>query len=315
MKLNEALDIIRGDTGTLSDITGKAINNLYTTKFILQHLMIQLNDYARITKAIEDIYSTQLTTQTPWIDAPPLALRSEAYRFAIVLISGRIWPMDIMGFNESYSYFPVRNTSGITNWMLPWGKAGAEKFYVFPLKSSAPVTTTLTSGITAMDTTIPVVATAGMTYNDGRFTIGTEKIVYGRKDTTNFYDCLRGQEGTTAVAHLTGVTLTENNLILFYRRMHTRLYIDSDDFVPENLLATDLEVCEDHIQGVIKATCYNLLLKVDTTRAANFKVDADELYKEYAEGVRRGRSAIRNGTNIRPAFLFESGQPGYTNLL
>jgi len=315
MKLSEALDIIRGNTGTLSDISGKAINNLYTTKFIIQHLMIQLNDYARITKAIEDIYSTQLTTATPWIDAPPLALRSEAYRFAVILVNGRIFPMDIMGFNESYSYFPVRSVAGITSWMLPWGKAGAEKFYVFPLKSSAPVATTLTSGITAVVTTIPVAATAGMTYNDGRFTIGTEKICYASKDALNFLGCVRGVEGTTAVAHLTAAPVTENNLILFYRRMHTNLRIDSDDFIPKTLLATDLEVCEDHIQGVIKSICYNLLLKVDTTRAAEFKVDADGLYKEYAEGVRRGRSAIRNGTNMRPAFLFESGSPGYTNLL
>lgn len=65
-----------------------------------------------------------------------------------------------------------------------------------------PATTRLTAPITATDTTIPVVSTAGF-LNVDDIMIGNERILYSSKDATNFYVATngRGYEGTIADTH------------------------------------------------------------------------------------------------------------------
>lgn len=318
MNVQRAIEIIRFYTGTLSDISGKSVNNLFTDKEILDQMYFRLIQYANVTKGIQDIYSFALSTNTPFVSSPPLALRSEAYKFILIVLQGRYYPADMQSLQKAYHTFPFRTIEGITNWLLAWGNKDDDRLYVFPNISESANTTTLTAGVTATDTTLPVTSTAGFLANDGRVTINNEKILYGRKDATNLYDCVRGVEQTTAAAHLTSATVTEHNVYLFYRRLHTDIRLENNNanpnFVPKNILDTELELAEEHVEGILKSVAFNLLLKVDVQRAEAYKVDSDALYEQYRLDIRRGRAAIRQGANIRPFYLSESGYPTTTNL-
>jgi hypothetical protein len=72
---------------------------------------------------------------------------------------------------------------------------------------------TLDGGISATDTTITLSSTSGLA-SVGFIKIGSETISYTNVDpTTNeLQNCWRGQNGTTAAAHLTGVSITVQNL-------------------------------------------------------------------------------------------------------
>ena len=72
---------------------------------------------------------------------------------------------------------------------------------------------TLIGGISASDVTITVSSVAGLT-TSGFIKIGTETISYPNVDPVNnqLLNCARGQNGTTAAAHLTLAEITVQNL-------------------------------------------------------------------------------------------------------
>ena len=316
MLVSEALRRISNRVGTLDDITGKAINNLFTNQFVIDELNTQLQDYARITKGITDVYSFPLNTNTPFIQAPAYALRSEAYHFIGFISRGTIFGMDFRSIPEVYNTFRYSPMAGIANWIMPWGAGKLQYFSIFPMASTSANTTTLTADITAVSTTIPVVSTAGYVSNHGRLTIGSEKILYAYKDLTNFYGCVRGVEMTTAAIATSGTTVSENNVFLHYSRYSPPLTINADDTVPTATSNTLLDPCEEHMQGIIKAVSYNLILKLDSSRAEPYKIDSDKLYSEYELEIVRGYYSGRQGTGVREPFpTNESGVPYGANLI
>jgi hypothetical protein len=76
-----------------------------------------------------------------------------------------------------------------------------------------PTTVTLSGGISATDTTITVSNVSGLAAA-GFIKIGNETISYPNVDITNnqLLNCARGQNGTTAAAHLTGAAISVQNL-------------------------------------------------------------------------------------------------------
>jgi len=72
-------------------------------------------------------------------------------------------------------------------------------------------TITLNGGISATDTTITLSTTNGLS-TTGFINIGSETIGYGNVDGNQLLNCYRGQNGTTAAAHLTGVAIVAANL-------------------------------------------------------------------------------------------------------
>lgn len=74
-------------------------------------------------------------------------------------------------------------------------------------------TVTLNGGISATDTTITLSSVAGLPVA-GFIKIGSETISYPNIDTANnqLINCARGQNNTTAAAHLTGAAITVQNL-------------------------------------------------------------------------------------------------------
>jgi hypothetical protein len=76
---------------------------------------------------------------------------------------------------------------------------------------TSSVGTTLNGGISATDTTITLASTVGLAAT-GFVLIDTETVQYGYISGNVLYNCFRGQNGTTAAAHLTGAAVYAQNL-------------------------------------------------------------------------------------------------------
>jgi hypothetical protein len=76
---------------------------------------------------------------------------------------------------------------------------------------SNATTATLNGGISATDTTITVNNISQLS-NTGFIQIGNETIGYPNVSGNQLINCYRGQNGTTAAAHLTGAAITSQNL-------------------------------------------------------------------------------------------------------
>ena len=111
--------------------------------------------------------------------------------------------INITRISEStYSTIPNKNTNGrpIQVWINR--QTGL---------SPAVASTTLDGGISSTDTTITVANGASLP-PAGFVTIGSEVIGYQNIVGNQILNAWRGQNGTTAAAHLTGASVTENNL-------------------------------------------------------------------------------------------------------
>lgn len=76
---------------------------------------------------------------------------------------------------------------------------------------SNPTTCLLDGNISSSDTTITV-TDASQLANSGFIQIGTETIGYANSSGNQLINCYRGQNGTTAAAHVTGASITNQNL-------------------------------------------------------------------------------------------------------
>ena len=76
---------------------------------------------------------------------------------------------------------------------------------------TSSIGTTLNGGISATDTTITLVSTTGLA-TTGFVLIGAETVQYGYISGNQLMNCFRGQNNTTAAAHLTGVAVYSQNL-------------------------------------------------------------------------------------------------------
>ena len=76
---------------------------------------------------------------------------------------------------------------------------------------SNPTSSVLTANISSTDTTITLNTTVGLP-SAGFVSINSETISYPNIDGNQLINCARGQNGTTAAAHLTGASLTLQNL-------------------------------------------------------------------------------------------------------
>lgn len=96
------------------------------------------------------------------------------------------------------------------------------RLHVWPVPNStnSAATTTLSAAIVgAGDTTATVVSNAVFPFNTGRVVIGSEVIEFrGRSGTASLLNLRRGLEDTTAVAHLLGATVTEQDIWVHHIR-------------------------------------------------------------------------------------------------
>ena len=316
MNINEALKLLNFRIGTLDDVSGRAINPIVNNRILLLELYEQMKKYAMITKGIEDVFSFPLNTNTPIIAAPTLALRSEAYFFAGIIQAGVVFPCDMKSPRDVFPIFRFNPISGLTNWIMPWNAGTTKYLNAYPMKSASAKTTTTNGALLPTDTTITVVSTTSFIKNNGRITIESEKILYGRLDATHFYDCVRGVEMTTAVSHITASTVSENNIFLYYSRLPMPITMTDDNFIDQSILSRAIEIFDEHLEGIFDATAYKILIKIDPERAAAYKKDYEDLYLQYASDIRKGSWRGRQGANIRsPYAANESSVPFGSNIM
>lgn len=314
MNLNEVLRRINFKIGTLDDITGKAINRIIETRYVIDELNTQLYQYANKTKGIVDTYSTQLNTDKTFIKAPKMALRSQSYLFGQLIVDGRIFALDIRGKNDTLNNFVISPFQSITSWIMPFAQGKQQYLGAFPTNSTSANVTKLTTQVLSTDTTIEVESTKGFIKTFGRLQIEDETILYEYCDDKKFYGCVRGIEDTEAKNHANNSDVTHCNLILYYARLPKKIEVYDDNFVSEETLNREIEVCEEHMEGIIKIVAYNLIMKLDNSRAGQYKVDADALFEQYEADIKKGYSNIRKGANVREPYFAQAGYPMYTNL-
>jgi hypothetical protein len=78
-------------------------------------------------------------------------------------------------------------------------------------QTNTSASTTLNGGISATDVTITLASTVGLA-TSGFIKIGDETIVYSNISGNQLLNCSRGQNNTTAAAHLTGASVYTQNL-------------------------------------------------------------------------------------------------------
>jgi hypothetical protein len=307
MDLSSVLNRIKFKIGSMDDINSKAVNPLVTTSNILYELNAQSIKYAITTKGIQDFYSVSVDSNTQFLDAPQYALRSLAYKFATVIVRGWANPIDIRGQRDVVQNFRTSPIKGISSWLMVLNEINKQRLFLYPMPGTNYAITTLTSGISAVDTTIPVTSTASFVTTGGRITIGSEKILYEYRDATHFYGCVRGLELTTAATHSTNDSVNENNLIINYSRLPVPLTITDSPTAPQ--LSAELEIVDDHIEGLCDVVAYNLLIKIDPSRAVAYKIDGDALFEQYKLDIGKGYNKMRSGVNVREPYQSESGIP------
>ncbi len=104
----------------------------------------------------------------------------------------------------------------------------ARKAIVYPYKSTAADTTTLSGAHTATVTTITVASTASFP-TQGRIIIDSEVISYTGKTSTTFTGCTRGDEETTAASHSDLATVTERDFIYHFQEEASDLQDEHDE--------------------------------------------------------------------------------------
>jgi hypothetical protein len=316
MILQEVLRLINFNIGTWDDISGRAINPIVSNQIIIDQLNSQLKQYANITKGIQDVYSFPLNRHTVSRPAPLLSLRSESYLYIGVIVNGTRFEIDMRPPKEVFNTFRVNTINGIPNWFMPWFSGKEVYLSSYPSISTDAHTTSLSSNISVEDTTISVASTSGFITGNGRITIENEVILYEYTDGTNFYNCKRGCEMTEVRYHASGTIITENNVYIFYARLPKKIVLNDEQMIPQQVLQREIEVVEEHLEGIIKAVSYNILIKLDAERASVYKVDYEQLYDQYRRDITKGVYAGRIGTNFREQYATtESGAPYGNNLI
>ena len=113
---------------------------------------------------------------------------------------------------SSGQYFNGSACSSLNNAGVPVGGA-AVTFTLTPTLYAPLTLTATTAALTAASTTVPVTS-AALYAPYGRVLIDSELINYTSKTGTNFNGLTRGVGGTTAAAHASGVTVSQNVCIV-----------------------------------------------------------------------------------------------------
>jgi hypothetical protein len=165
------------------------------------------------------------------------------------------------------------------------------KIHVWPCADRSGFTTTLSAGITITDRIIPLTATGtGVTgfRPYGLMKIDNEIILYRTVDSTlnQIRQVLRGQYGTTPVAHLISAPVTELNIMMKVSRLPQPILSINDPFeVPAGLIP----ILETGVMAHIR------MIEQEFQEAKSLRTEFDSAVKEIAT---KGNK-IRQGTSIR----------------
>lgn len=298
--VQDVIERIRFNTATENDLIGKSANELFSNKNIVQTLKFALDAYAKTTKALQTIYSLPIQSDVAVIEEPPFILRSEGIRFFVWFINGYAYPINEQNLNNTYGNFPMP-IQGLPKWFNYWN----DTITFYPQNGNGFNCTKLAYDLGIDDTTIKVENTSGFPAKNGRITIDNEKIKYEYKDATHFYNCTRGIEDTDINIHYYGDCVKENNVWVYYHRLHFDIPVNPDDTIREEVLKKKMLIVDEHIEIICDYASYKLLSKVDAQRASYYKVNFDEWLRQAKRDIIKGRSRVQKTGWIREPFEFE----------
>ena len=145
--VQNVIDRIRFNTATANDLTGKNANELFSNRNIVATLKFALDDYAKTTKALQDIYSLPVEKQTAVITEPKNILRSEGIRFLVWFINGYAYPINEQNLNNTYANFPSP-IQGLPKWFNYWN----DTITFYPQNGNGYNCTSLSYGVEIDDT-------------------------------------------------------------------------------------------------------------------------------------------------------------------
>lgn len=298
--VQNVIDRIRFNTATENDLIGKSANELFSNKNIVAQLKFALDDYAKYTKALQAIYSEPIDRDVAVMNEPPSILRSEGIRFFVWFINGYAYPITEQNVNNTYGNFPLP-TQGLPKWFNYWN----DTISFYPQNGNGFNCTNLAYDVAIDDTVIKVNNTSGFPAKNGRVTIGKEKIKYEYKDEKHFYNCTRGIEDTEITPHDYSACVKENNVWVYYHRLHFDIPVNPDDTIQKEILDKKMLVVDEHIEIICDYASYKLLSKVDAERASYYKVNFSDWLKEAKRDIVKGRSRTQKTGWIREPFEFE----------
>ncbi len=185
-----------------------------------------------------------------------------------------------------YATWPLRNISQARWEMLHWNTNQnttnpthvtifEDKSRIYPTPQASSQTTNLAGVINEFTTQINVLSTGGFLIGDYyRFTIDDEVVysTFADVSANQFQNCLRGQEGTTAVSHLSNSIVTQNDIV-FTGQLKP---VDLNALNDQTIIPEPLVVC----YGVATDLCLGKLNK--ETLGDRFALK----YKDGIEGLR-----------------------------
>lgn len=298
--VQNVIERIRFNTATENELIGKAANELFSNKNIVASLKFALDDYAKTTKALQAIYSLPMPAQVAVMDEPPYILRSEGIRQVLWFINGYGYQLNEQNLNNTYGNFPTP-IQGLPKWFNYWN----DTITFYPQNGNGYNCTTLKYDIEIDDAVITVENTSGFPIKNGRITIDNEKIKYEYKDGTHFYNCTRGLEDTEITTHDYGACVKENNVWVYYHRLHFDIPVNPDDTIQKEVLDKNVLLVDEHVEIICDYASYKLLSKVDAERASYYKRNYDEWLIQAKRDIVKGRSRIQKTGWIREPYEFE----------
>ena len=81
------------------------------------------------------------------------------------------------------------------------------------------------------------------------------------------------------------------------------------DSPSSTVLASQIDIVEDHCEGLCDVVAYGLLVKLDPSRATEYKQIGVALFDQFKMDIGKGYNKMRSGVGVRDPYLNESGVP------
>ncbi len=306
MKLYEVIERIEFNIASNDDLSGKGVNTIFSKKNIVYALQTALDHYSQYTLGIEGIKSYGVSMTQRSVNAPADAIRTNTYRGFFAVISNLKYllkPEEFMQINTAYY---GNSYTGIPTNVYFWDNY----INIFPLfnENFSSSIVNNAAGITATSTKIAVNSVSGFLEYEGRIQIGDEIISYEKFDsaTNAFINCRRGVEGTVAAPHAFGTDVYGKNFYVYYYKNHWKVPLLNNSTIDPAYLGKEVEVSDDHMEGIVDEASYKLLSKVDISRAELYKRDYTSFLEKCKYQLVKGRDNTRTYKHVRNRFPFET---------
>lgn len=304
MNLGQVVERIRFSTATASDLTGRSANNQFSNSNILMQLKFSLDEFAKKTKYFEYFHTQAVTSQQNFVDFPARALRAQSILSVIYYLTTIRNQLSVQNIANTMNHFNNNNYSGVPGYAFIYGTGQEQKMELFPRPQQTASNTTLAQPYKKGDANIELVSSAGFLIYKGRITIGDTKFEYERVDSNTLRDVVAVEE-TEDKDYGAGEPVYANNLWILYAGIHPEFPTYLDNIT--DIVDTEIIVPDEYIETIVDYATYKLLLKIDSKRAADYRVNWDGFIRDAEYEIAKGRGNERKNGAVRSTGGWETG--------